>query len=161
MGYVKAFAIKNQWINFSLYFVNFMYKTKKNDSRNRVCEWIVSKYRLEDNDKPLGGKQTNNKFLANGNIFNTDFIEVDKTDLVNFFTRSELGYVEKKSNLIGKNNYKRANDFQSSLTKNITNQERENEISSSAIYNNEDYYYFLKGTNTNDILKYLASAKII
>jgi hypothetical protein len=161
MGYVKAFAIKNQWINFSLYFINFMYKTKRSDIRNRVCEWIVSKYRLTDNDKPIGGKQKNNKFLANGETFKTDFIEVDKTDLVNFFARNELGYVEKKSNLIGKNNYKRANDFQSSLTKNITNQERENEISSSLIYNNEEYYYFLKGTNTNDILKYLASAKII
>jgi hypothetical protein len=159
MGYVKAFAIKNQWINFSLYFVNFMYKVKKNNSRNRVCEWIVSKYRLEDNNKPIGGKQTNNKFLANGETFKTDFIEVDKTDLLNFFTRSELGYVEKKSNLIGK--YKRADNLDSSLTKNITNQERKNEDSAAAIYNNEEYYYFLKGTNTNDILKYLVSSKII
>jgi hypothetical protein len=161
MGYVKAFAIKNQWINFSLYFVNFMYKVKKNNSRNRVCEWIVSKYRLEDNNKPIGGKQTNNKFLANGETFKTDFIEVDKTDLLNFFTRSELGYVEKKSNLIGKDNYKRADNLNSSLAKNITNQERKNEDSAAAIYNNEDYYYFLKGTNTNDILKYLVSSKVI
>ena len=53
-SYVKAFAIKNQWINFSLYFINFMYKTKKNPGRNKVCGyendkfWIVNKYHLKE-----------------------------------------------------------------------------------------------------------------
>jgi hypothetical protein len=83
--YVKGYAIKNQWLNFSIYFTNFIYKTKNNPSNNNVCEWITLKDRLKDNNNPIGAKEINNKFLVNGSVTNTDFIEVNKQDLINFF----------------------------------------------------------------------------
>jgi hypothetical protein len=166
--YVKAFAIKNQWINLSLYFINFMYKTKKKDSRNKVCGyfnndfWIVNKYHLKDNNNPIGGKEKNNKFLAVGNRIKTCFIEVDKTDLINFFERPELGFRVDNENLIGKG-YARAENFSSGENdRNITNQERLLDDPASTTWNDVSRkYYFLKGTNNNDIFQYLVNSKII
>jgi hypothetical protein len=165
--YVKAFAIKNQWINLSLYFINFMYKTKKKDSKNKVCGyfnndfWIVNKYHLKDNNNPIGGKEKNNKFLAVGNRIKTCFIEVDKTDLINFFERPELGFRVDNENLIGKG-YARAENPTSEQNANITNQERLLDDPASPTWNDTGRkYYFLKGANNNDIFQYLINSKII
>jgi hypothetical protein len=148
MGVVRAFSIKNQWMNLSLYFINFMYKTKNNPINNRVCEWITKKDRLKDNNNPIGGGQKNNKWLANGDNIKTDFIEINKEDFIYLFENKFLGFRINKNNLKG--SYKRTDNI---TYANVTNQENNN--------NDPSLIYFLKGTNTNDILKYLVSAKII
>jgi hypothetical protein len=168
VSYVKAFAIKNQWINFSLYFINFMYKTKKRDFRNKVCGydnnndfWIVNKYHLKDNNNPIGGKEKNNKFLAFGNRIKTCFIEVDKTDLINFFERPELGFRIDIKDLVGRG-YARAENPNSGLNAdNTTNQERLSDDPASTTWNDGVSYYFLKGANNNDIFQYLIDSKIV
>jgi hypothetical protein len=166
-SYVKAFSIKNQWMNLSLYFINFMYKTKNKDYRNRVCSdgtfnfWIVNKYHLRGNDNPIGGIEKDNQFLAVGDKIKTCFIEIDKTDLVNFYRRPELGFAVNKEDLIGRG-YARAENLDSSSSVNKTNQERLNDDINSPVYNDTGRkYYFLKGTNNNDILEYLKNSKII
>jgi hypothetical protein len=165
--YVKGFAIKNQWMNLSLYFINFMYKTKKNPNRNKVCGyenndfWIVNENTLKDNNNPIGGKEKNNKWLAYGEKIQTCFIEVDKEDLVKFFGKPELGFRFNKSDLKG-SGYARAEN-NSTSSNNLTNQERENDISTSTIWNDTVLkpYYFLKGANNNDIFQYLVNSKVI
>jgi hypothetical protein len=164
--YLKAFAIKNQWMNFSIYFLNFMYKTKKRDFRNKVCGYedndfyIVNKYHLRDNNNPIGGKEKNNKFLAYGNRIKTSFIEIDKVDLVNFFRIPELGFRIDAENLIGETYLRAEND--SSPTSNKTNQERLLDDPNSTTWNDTGRkYYFLKGTNNNNIIQYLINSKVI
>jgi hypothetical protein len=69
MANVLGFAIKNQWINFTLYFPNFMFKTKRNPTRNKFCDWIIplNGYdRLKSNSQPIGGKQKDTQFLGSG-----------------------------------------------------------------------------------------------
>lgn len=156
MAKIKGYAIKNQWINFSLYFVNFMYKTKRNPDRSKVCAWILpNKDRLKSNQNPIGGSETDNQFLGHGDHYRTDFIEIDKDDLVNvFFTNSKnyngddyLQYGMRLDKTQLKGVYKRDN------TSFNTNQETNN--------NDSSQYYFLKGVFNNEIIRYLIESKII
>lgn len=158
MAKVLGFAIKNQWINFTLYFPNFMYKTKRNPARNKYCDWIIplNAYdRLKSNLQPIGGKQKDTEFLGHGEHYQTDFVEINKEDFVNvfyteLFTLNNIPYLQygmriDKSRLKG--TYKR------DITIVNTNQETNNDESSQ--------YYFLKGVMNNDILQYLVDSKII
>jgi len=158
MGKVKAYAIKNQWINLSLYFLNFMYVLKNKDTNNRVCEHLVKKTRLRDNNNPIGGKVKNNVFLANGDNIKTDFIEINKNDLLVLFEEQKLGFVKEKLSLNG--SYKRQNNPGEPI-KNVTNQERENNDPAIQNWNNSNWFYFLKGLNTKDIIRFLVNSKII
>lgn len=86
---------KNEWLNFTLYFVQFGYRTKRNRSRNRVCSYIIKRKEdhLKDNNEPIaknnnGTMFTNTVFLANGEYFKTDFIKVNKEDLLTIFNGS-------------------------------------------------------------------------
>jgi hypothetical protein len=162
--FLHAYSIKNQWLNFSLYFTNFMYKTKNKSFRNKVCRFITSKYRLADNEEPIGGRQKSNKWLANGNYIKTAFVEVDKTDFINFYNyrnttnnQEQLGFRLQSGQFLG--NYKRAENPSSSQIQNITNQERD--PLNSNVWNDGSSYYFLKGANTNDVFKYLFEAGIV
>jgi hypothetical protein len=67
-------------MNFSLYFENFLY----NSSSDKYTNFII-RGRLVDNSDPIGARQNNTKWLANGSTIKTDFILVDKTDLIKFF----------------------------------------------------------------------------
>jgi len=155
--YVKGYAFKNQWLNFSLYFTNFLYKTKNNPNNNKVCEWITLKDRLKDNVNSIGGKEINNKFLVNGDVTNTDFIEINKNDFIDFFRINDLGFQKNIKDLDG--NYKR-NDNSVNYADNLTNQERETwDVNSEK--NNNDILYFMKGTNVNDIIEYVVNSKIV
>ena len=160
MANVKAHTIKSQWINFSLYFVNFMYKTTRNVQFSRVCSWIIpQKERLKGGDsiKPIGANQNDIYFLGNGYNYQTDFIEIDKEDLLNIFfnesythtnglTYLQYGMRIDKSRLKG-TTYKRSN------TAFNTNQETND--------NDPTQYYFLKGVFSNDIIQYLINSKVI
>lgn len=174
--FFHAYAIKDQWINFSLYFTNFMYKTKNKSFRNKVCKFITNKYRLQGNDNPIGGKQKNNIWLAHGDYTKTAFIEVDKSDFIKFYDYKnsklaapfnqveQLGFrVEKVDSQTGninfQGNYKRSENLDSNSGSNRTNQERN--ASNSNVWNDGNSYYFLKGTNDNDIFKYLVESNII
>jgi hypothetical protein len=158
MAKVLGYAIKNQWINFTLYFPNFMFKTKRNLSNSKYCKWIIpaNAYdRLKSNSLPIGGKQKDTQFLGSGDTYQTDFVEIDKDDFVNvfyteLFTLNNIPYPQygmriDKSRLKG--TYKRNN------TAFNTNQETNN--------NDQNKYYFLKGVLNNDILQYLVDSKII
>ena len=162
--FFHAYSIKNQWLNFSLYFTNFMYKTKNKVHRNKVCRRITSKYRLAGNENPIGGKQKNNIWLANGETTKTTFIEVNKEDFITFFNYKntnqalptnlrdieQLGFRVKKSDVKGI--YMRSENPTSNSATNITNQERDSQ--NQAVWNDSVSYYFLKGVNDNDIFKY-------
>jgi hypothetical protein len=210
-----AYAIKNQWLNMSLYFINFMYNTKKpfgdtavgkilkskafkytvytlktlpslafppllisklvvayasergekyiqlwgnvNDDKY-VCGYITTPDRLKDNNELLGGKEKNTKWLANGDYIKTDFILLNKNDIISFFENPDTGFSIDKNQLKG-DSYKRyiSNDG----TFNITNQERELNNPNSLIKNNNNILYFLKGTNSNDVITYALSTNVI
>lgn len=66
-----------------------MYVTKNNPNKNRVCGFIVpdKTMRLKGNDQPIGGGVQSTQFLANGNNYQTAFVQVDKRDLVNIYER--------------------------------------------------------------------------
>jgi len=210
--YAKAYAIKNQWLNMSLYFINFMYNTKKpfrdtavgkilkskafrysvyvlralpslafpplvlvnlaqayaletaqkytqlwgnvNDGKY-VCGYITTPDRLKDNNELLGGRQRNTKWLANGDYIKTTFIKLDKTDIISFFEREDVGFSIDRSQLNGANNYMR----HTTNSGNITNQERD--PLNSSVYNNNDIIYFLKGLDYNDVIIYALSTNSI
>ena len=133
-----------------------MYKTKRNLSNSKVCPWIISdKTRLKSNSQPIGGKQTNTQFLGDGSTYQTDFIEINKEDLVNVFynesfTSNNIDYLQLGLRLdINrlKGTYKRDD---TSLN---TNQETNN--------NEPSQYYFVKGIFNNDIIQYLINSKVI
>ena len=158
MPNIIGYAIKNQWINFSLYFPNFMYKTKRNLSNSKYCPWIIPSNdygRLKSNSQPIGGKQKDTQFLGDGGTYQTDFIEIDKDDFVNIFytesfTLNNINYLQlglRIDNNRLKGTYKRDN------TGLNTNQESNN--------NEPNQYYFLKGIFNNNILQYLINSKIV
>jgi len=149
-------AFKNQWMNFSIYFENFKYNTTGAffDPGARVSFFITTTERLKDNERDIGAKQTNTKWLAGGTYIQTNFILVDKTDLLKFYEQkyngiTQLGFRIPKSELTG--NYLR----------------QEKPASSTAQYfnqDNDDEYYFLIGTlstSNNNVLQYLIDSKII
>jgi hypothetical protein len=154
MAKVLGYAIKNQWINFTLYFPNFMYKTKRNIARSKYCDWVIPSNaydRLKSNSQPIGGKQKDTQFLGSGEIYQTDFIEINKDDFVDiFYTESYNNYLQYGMRLdISrlKGTYKRSNTTEN------TNQESNN--------NEPSQYYFLKGIFNNNILQYLINSKIV
>jgi hypothetical protein len=154
MAKVIGFTIKNQWINFSLYFVNFMYKTKRNTSKSYMCTHIIpdkQEGRLKGNDDPIGGGQKNTYFLGRGDTFQTDFIEVNKEDFVNIFFSKKINDISQLGIKIDKNQLK--GTYKRDDTAFNTNQESN--------YNDPNQYYFLKGTNNNDIIQYLINSKIV
>ena len=127
-GIVSSRGISNAWLNFTLYFPQFLYRTKRNPNRNRVCDHFTYPDRLKDNQNTLGGDFVNTKFLANGSNYQTDFIEVDKEDIVQIFKNTE--YINKilyfnNQNITSynlKGNYKQSNNiiyFFKGLTSNV------------------------------------------
>lgn len=203
--YAKAYAIKNQWLNMSLYFINFMYNTRKSFitdkilaltsalvldpfvfyyvtykeisqalsyssvNNSNVCSFITLQDRLKDNNNPIGGLQSNTKWLANGVFIQTDIIKMNKTDIINLYEIKEYGFAINKKDrkkdgtllLNDYNSFKRQSNFSSSPSTNITNQERSNNNSNSTTWNDDELVYILKATNNNDILQYLINSKII
>ena len=107
------------------------------------------------------GKERNSKWLASGQDIKTDFIKLDKNDIILFFENFDNGFSIYKNGLNSYSNYKRETNSTSSPNINITNQERQNDDLNTTVYNNDNIYYFLKATNNNDIIKYLINTKII
>ena len=161
MANIYAFSIKNQWLNMSLYFINFMYKTKRNPRNNEVCNSITNKNRLSDDNRDLGGGQRNTKWLANGGTIKTDFIKLDKTDIINFFEQKPTGFSLRINELKSSSNYKRKLVTDTDGTSNVTNQERKGDDARSTVKNNNNILYFLKGTNSRDLIRFTISANVI
>jgi hypothetical protein len=84
-----VYSFKNEWLNFCLYFPQFMYRTKKKLNSSTVCNQFTFAQRLKDDTRPLGGGVVNTKMLSNGYLYQTDFIEVDKTDIIKIFENTE------------------------------------------------------------------------
>jgi hypothetical protein len=146
-------SFKNQWMNFSIYFENFKYLTE--DNTGYVSNFITKNFRLKDNDRPIGAKQKNTKWLANGTYIQTNFILIDKTDFIKFYEQkyngiTQLGFRIPKNELSPKGAYLRS----------------EKPFENNSQYFNQDNsnvneYYFLIGTNNNNIIQYLIDSKII
>lgn len=110
---VKSKSFKNEWLHFCLYFVQFMYKTKKRQRNNKVCDFITAKDRLKDNGQPLGANKNNTVFLGkpigdSNNGFKTAFFKLEKKDLLTiekFYGRASNNLTPKrvKSDLFGIN----------------------------------------------------------
>ena len=143
-------AFKNQWMNFSLYFENVLYDT---DPFQLVSNYIVAYGRLKGNEGDgqnglKGAGQKGIQFLANGNYINTDFILVDKTDLIKFYNYEingikQHGFRIPRAELKG--TYKRSRKELG----NVMNQD------------NGDEYYFLIGRQFNNIIEYLVNSNLI
>jgi hypothetical protein len=94
------FVIKKQWINFSLFFVNFAYNADEFALLSADIH-IMMHNRLKGNafgtkDAPIGANQTlgepggtgtnnENGFLPNGESIKTNFFKVNKEDLLKFY----------------------------------------------------------------------------
>lgn len=75
----------NQWLNGCLFFVQAAYKKRKGKKRDYYCNVILGDNeggRTRDNDRPIGAGDTNNKYFLNGKYFQTNFIQLDKDQLV-------------------------------------------------------------------------------
>ena len=144
--------------SFKLYLVvlPFLIIVFKYNSKDlgKVSPFITSYKNLVANNRDIGAKQTNTQFLATGTYIQTNFILVDKTDLLKFYDYrinnvKQLGFRIPKSELKG------------------TYLREEKPATSTAQYFNQDNgneYYFLIGTlstSNNNILQYLIDSKII
>jgi len=155
------FAIKNQWMNFSIYFINFEYRQDASliypirvDS-DIVPETDADVNFLDHNTMPLGGGQYDSRFLANGVTINTTFFKVDKEDLFKFADYrinnvTQLGFRIPKSQLKG--SYPRYNNSNYGLSGTQTpswlNQDNGDDVSER---------YFLIGQMNNNCIQYLFS----
>jgi hypothetical protein len=80
---IESPSFRNQWLNFSLYFIQFKYLSKRDLARSKYCSFLLNlRERLRRNDNPLGGRARSNQFLVNGEYFKTDFITVNKEDML-------------------------------------------------------------------------------
>lgn len=80
---LTAGSFKNQWLNFALYLPNLIYLQKRNPDLSRFCRWLVPGVgRLIANEQTLGGTEVSTQYLANGNEYQTAFVEINKTDLL-------------------------------------------------------------------------------
>lgn len=151
------FAFKNQWMNFSIYFENFRYKLQGGLAVN---EYITTRQRLKDNERDIGAKQKNTKWLANGNYIQTYFILVDKNDFIKFYEQqyegvTQLGFRINANDLKGTYLRYEIPTSGPKLDRQYFNQDL-------AFFNPPvRQYYFLIGTNNNNILQYLVDSKII
>lgn len=129
-------TFENNWLNGSLYFMNIGYVTKKKITKDVACEYLVSNNRvninnkmenvvnIRDNKNPLGANLFNNKLYTNSLNFPTEFIKLNKSDYVDFYSKFDRnGIARDKFNLNESNLYK----------------------------TNNDLYYFYKGLNSNFI----------
>jgi hypothetical protein len=147
------FAMKNQWINFSIFFTNFKYNITDIDQPTLyyVDEYITYKFYLEDNNEPIGGGQTNNKWVAS-EYNKTNFVKINKEDLINNFYEYKIGGIEQLGFRIPKADLKGEYLRATNPGGNVMNQDAGEGVSQ---------YYFLKGANTNDMIRYLIESNII
>jgi hypothetical protein len=81
---LTAGSFKNQWLNFALYLPNLIFMRKRNPDNSLFCRWLLpGAERLSANTEPLGGGEVSTEMLANGNEYQTAFVEIDKTDFLN------------------------------------------------------------------------------
>lgn len=138
-------SFRNQWLNFSLYFIQFKYLTKRNLAKSKYCSFLLNlRERLRRNDNPIGGREKSNQYLINGDYFKTDFITVDKRDILKMLTEypEVKGYTYIPSELHGK--YK-----------------SKNTDTNNNIENNNLVKTFYRGLGNADCLSFLVKSNII
>ena len=151
-------SIKNQWLHFSLYFMNAYLGgnryIKDDETPIPKIDTLRVKYVYgKDINANLGANEVA-KRIPNGEYIKTDFVLVDKNDLIKFYDYKiddvrQLGFRIPKSELKGV--YFRE-PFEN---QNITNQDLGDDIGE---------YYFLLGTPSptiNNILEYLVNSQLI
>jgi hypothetical protein len=80
----------NEYVNFNLYFLTFTYRTKKNQVKSKVCNFIMHTQYVTTSvqNKPLGGKVFNPRFYARPNYFKTKFININKEDIIKIYVKN-------------------------------------------------------------------------
>lgn len=138
-------SFRNQWLNFSLYFIQFKYLTKRNISKSKYCAFILNlRERLRKNDNPIGGREKSNQYLINGKYFKTDFITVDKRDILKMITEypEVKGYTYAPAHLYG--------DYKSKDINTNNNMPNNNLVKT-----------FYRGLGSSDCLHFLVKSNII
>jgi hypothetical protein len=147
-------------MNFSLYFMNFSYRGDANFDKadSQIVSIDGSINFLDINDQPKGGNQKDTRFLANGKFVKTNFIKVNKEDLLKFRdirnngdNITQLGFRIPNNELKG--NYFRYNNSNYSPGFNNNNQTPTfiNQDSGDAVGER----YFLIGQMNNNCIEYL------
>ncbi len=84
------FDFADEYVNFNLYFLTFTYRTKKNQSKTKVCTFIINRDLMSSdaNSLPIGENIYSARFFANGFYFKTNFIDVNKDDIISIYEKS-------------------------------------------------------------------------
>jgi hypothetical protein len=90
----NIYVFENEWLNFNLYFLQYMYKVRNRSHNNFVCNSVIAnKHRqLTDNNDSIGGGEKSTRGLINGANFKTKIIKINKTDFIRFFTKQDSGF---------------------------------------------------------------------
>lgn len=151
-------ALKDQWMNFSLYFINFSYRQNTTFSEDRADGFVVQLdgtiNTLDQNNQPLGAGVENTVFVANGSKIKTNFIKVNKEDLLKFRdykinNKTQLGFRLPKSELKGsylRNNLKTFDNQSNGESTQYMNQDLGDTVGER---------YFLIGQMSNNCIEYL------
>jgi hypothetical protein len=93
-GQASVNIFENNWLNFNLYFLQFMYKTRSKSKNNFVCKDIISNKhkQLANNNDSVGGGVKNTKWIPDGSKFKTRIVKVNKSDFIKFFTKQDAGF---------------------------------------------------------------------
>lgn len=77
------------WLNGCLFFYQVGIKRKKGKRTDKGCSFFIGDdVRTRDNSKPLGANILNNKYILNGYQHQTNFIRIDKDNLVDIMLPS-------------------------------------------------------------------------
>ena len=72
----------NEWLNGSLFFPQVGYRRRIGKNNDYACTTLLGNpVRTRDDSNPLGGSDTNSRFILNGSNFQTNFIQLNKDDL--------------------------------------------------------------------------------
>ena len=86
---------RGAWLNFTLYTINASFKKKYGRRRKDLAycsSLIINEQRLKDNNEKLGGSAVNTKFMANSINIQTQFIQLNKDDIIELQSRIEKGF---------------------------------------------------------------------
>jgi hypothetical protein len=83
------------WLNGILFFYQVAVKTKSGKRQDKGCDFFIgTDVRSRTNNEPLGSNKTDNKFILNGYHHQTNFIQIDKDDLIyNMLPTTRRGFL--------------------------------------------------------------------
>lgn len=97
-----------EWLNFCLYFYQFMYRNDSNRRRTFVSNLFMEREQLVDNDVLVAPNTRSTQFYLKGENFPTTFVKVEKRDYINIVNNipKQKGFRGSEIPLVNVNNYK-------------------------------------------------------